>query len=399
MVDDVKLGRRPIIDPDAGLAELHDAAGACPGKGLNHSFDTEDPELIQELLPAWGPVYGLFEGYSGDAEIRFQGSSGGAASAIALYCIEELGMYGALHVKKREDVPFLNRTSLSRNKEELISGAGSRYAPASPCDGLELIEKAPGPCVFIGKPCDAAATQHAASLRPKLNENLGLNIAFFCAGAPSSQGTLDLLKEMGVSDPMSVKELRYRGKGWPGMAEAVWVDSSGEKRSAQMTYADSWGKLQKYRQWRCYVCADHTGELADIAVGDPWYRPQDSSDPGKSLILARTNRGRQIIKDAIEKGYLVAEPVEAWTLPASQNHLLMTRGMIWARMLVCKLLGASAPRFIGFPMFRFWLSELTFRQKIQSVLGTAKRVFKKKLRKRLRVEPYEASGNERSSGQ
>ena len=389
MVDDIKLGRRPIVQPEADLDGLSDASTACPGKGLTHTFNSEDPELIEELVPAWGPIYEMVEGYAVDADIRFHGSSGGAASALALYCIERLGMHGALHVKRRDDVPFLNRTAMSQNKEELISGAGSRYAPASPCDALDQIEQAPAPCVFIGKPCDAAATRDAANLRPKLKEKLGLNIAFFCAGVPSTQGTLDMLHEMGVADPMSVNELRYRGRGWPGLARAVWSDASGKEQSAELTYEESWGKLQRYRQWRCYVCADHTGELADIAVGDPWYRPQDSNDPGKSLILARTARGREVLAGAIDAGYLVAESVEPWTLPASQENLLATRGMIWARILVCKLLGAAAPRFVGFRMFHFWLSKLTFRQKSQSFYGTVKRVFSKKLRKPIRVEPYE----------
>ena len=36
------------------------------------------------------------------------------------------------------------------------------------------------------------------------------------------------------------------------------------------------------------MCADHTGEFADIAVGDPWYRPHLDDEPGRSLVLARS---------------------------------------------------------------------------------------------------------------
>lgn len=64
--------------------------------------------------------------------------------------------------------------------------------------------------------------------------------------------------------------LKYHGSGWPGFAEAEYQDGRVTKK-ASLTYEESWGNiLQKYRQWRCYVCPDHTGEYADIAVVDPW---------------------------------------------------------------------------------------------------------------------------------
>ena len=43
----------------------------------------------------------------------------------------------------------------------------------------------------------------------------GITIGIFCAGTPSSQGTLDLLEKQGI-DPRTVEEIRYRGNGWPG---------------------------------------------------------------------------------------------------------------------------------------------------------------------------------------
>jgi hypothetical protein len=40
------------------------------------------------------------------------------------------------------------------------------------------------------------------------------------------------------------------------------------------------------------------------------------------------------------------------------------------------------------PMFRFWLSQLTIKQKLQSIYGTARRVFSKRLRRRHPVVPF-----------
>ena len=384
MGDVLEFGRRPFVvtDPAAASGE---ALSVCPGASLEHTFDAADPELISELTNAWGPVYEVWEGYASDNAIRHAGSSGGAATALALYCIEQGGMGGALHIGARADKPYLNETVYSTGRNELLANAGSRYAPASPCDSLNRIEQAARPSVFIGKPCDAAAVQRARQLRPQLDEKLGAVIAFFCAGAPSTQGTLQLLKQVGVDDPNRVKSLRYRGKGWPGMWTVTWIDSDGNERTKQQTYAESWHFLQKYRQWRCYICPDHTGEFADIAVGDPWYREVRPGEAGKSLIIARTKRGRGIIHAAREAGYLTLETKDATLLPRSQPNLLNTRGGLWARLKVLRLMGAAVPAYQGFELFRYWHSELTLKEKISSVTGTAKRVFRRRLRQRTQV--------------
>ena len=47
---------------------------------------------------------------------------------------------------------------------------------------------------------------------------------------------------------------------------------------------------------------DHTGEFADISVGDPWYREIREGEAGSSLIIARTEAGRDYITNAIESG-------------------------------------------------------------------------------------------------
>lgn len=377
MADIEDHGRRPIIYPGRKVDPT--ALQACPGIGLAHAPARPADPYIPDLRAAWGPVLGVWEGYAADPEIRFSGSSGGATTALALYCLEAGGVEHVLHTAARKDVPYLNETVISRTREDLLRATGSRYAPASPCEGLQSIEDAGGPCVFIGKPCDVAATQRARKLRPDLDEKLGLTIGFFCAGTPSTRGTLEMLKRMGVEDAESLASLRYRGKGWPGKATAVFKTAKG-KETRELTYEESWGEvLSKHQQWRCNLCADHTGEFADIAVGDPWYRTIKEDDPGQSLILARTERGRETILAASEAGYLKITSADPQMLPASQPNLLRTRGAIWGRILTCRIMRVPAPRYVNMPLFQHWWRELTAIHKIRSLAGTFKRIVKRQL--------------------
>lgn len=389
MIDTLDHGRRPRFRNGAPQdAGSHEAMDVCPGIALEHTFDDKSPELISDLLPAWGPIREIWEGYACDPELRFMGSSGGAVSAIALYCLERSNMHGVLHIRARPDVPYLNHTVLSTTREDILAATGSRYAPASPCDGLRRIEEAPGPCVFIGKPCDVAATIRARTLRPKLDARLGLTIAFFCAGTPSTRGTLEMIRRMGIEDPSDVLDVRYRGMGWPGEA-AVRFKTATSDETHRISYEESWGDiLQKHRPWRCHVCADHTGEFADIAVGDPWYRPVSPDEPGRSLILARSERGRRLLHEALDAGYLIATQSSPDILTASQPSLLRARAAVWGRVRISALMGAAAPRYERMHIFRCWWSVLNMKEKAQSLYGTARRVLTKKLRQRVCILPY-----------
>lgn len=387
MGDAIEFGRRPFLNSKP-KDETGEALSICPGISLNLDKSGRTASgIIQELYDGWGPVLGVWEGYACDNEIRFAGSSGGAATAISLYCMDHEGMGGTLHTASKKNQPYLNESVVSTSREELLSRAGSRYAPASPVEALNQIESADSKSVFIGKPCDVAAVQSSRKLRPKLDENLGLVIAFFCAGVPSLKGNFELLKREGLSDPSDLKSLRYRGQGWPGNWVATHHNGNGISEK-KLTYAESWGFLQKYRQWRCYICPDHTGEFADISVGDPWYRKVKEGELGKSLIIARTKKGLDVIKKAEQAGYLKLEISNPELLPLSQPNLLETRGGLFARLVVLRAMGVSTPQYNGFKLLPFWLSELSLKSKFRSVFGTIKRVYIKKLKLNIKIEQW-----------
>jgi coenzyme F420 hydrogenase subunit beta len=388
VIDTLEYGRRPRIKSDIDMAAMQQAMNVCPGIELTRPHKPDDQLGGEPFYSVWGPVLGVWEGHAADPQIRFEGSSGGVATALANYAMEKLNMAGTLHIAARQDVPYLNHTIFSRTKEQLLAGAGSRYAPASPCDGLKMIEDAPSPCVFIGKPCDAATVRKAMKLRPKLAEKIGLTIAFFCAGTPSTQGTLKMVEVMGVKAPTSIRSLRYRGNGWPGMA-SVCYEEEGELKKTELTYEQSWGEiLQKYRQWRCYICPDHIGEFADIAVADAWHRPVADHQPGRSVIIARTPRGREILEMAIQDRYLKAEPVSATILPLCRRDQAAYQGKLWVRLQTLKTLMVSIPKYRGFGLVRFWRTELSNKEKMRSIFSTIKRVFVKQLRCRRKLVPF-----------
>lgn len=367
LIDFPERGIRPNVN-GSKCQRCGECVKVCPGIELSHqSFNSN---TIPELRQAWGPVLELWEGYASDPEIRFEASSGGAATALALFCLEKEHISGVLHISASPEAPLRNVPVFSRNRADLLACTGSRYSPAAPCQRFDWIESADCGCVFIGKPCDVVALRKSQALNPELNEKVGLAISIFCAGTPSTKGTYYLLEALGV-EPDQVKSLRYRGCGWPG--ETV-VEIKGSNNQRRMTYEQSWSNiLSNYGQFRCRLCPDSTGEFADIACGDPWYRKIEPDDPGWSLVLVRTERGREILQKAMNAGYVKLERVGASIVPRSQKALLRRRCRIWGRLLTMRIMRIPVPRYTGFSLFENWL-RVPATEKLHSFGGTLKRI-------------------------
>jgi coenzyme F420 hydrogenase subunit beta len=292
-------------------------------------------------------------------------------------------MHGVLHIGADPEDPIRNRTRLSRSRGELLSASGSRYSPASVCNGLGLVEGAPAPCAVIGKPSEIAAVRNARRLRPGLDAKVGVTMSFFCAESPSTRGTLALLEKLGI-DSGKVANLRYRGLGWPGHFAPTLL---GEQEPAKtMTYRESWAFLQAFRPWSVQMWPDGSGELADISCGDPWYQEPDGRNPGFSLVVARTARGREIVEGAMAAGYLELRPAEGWKLEKSQGGLLQKKGSVWGRRWAMRLLGLPVTRLEGLDLRHCW-SRLSLKDKARGFFGTLRRAIARKLFRPLKLDP------------
>lgn len=387
MIDDPGEGLRPRLGMGRSATDLASRCLAvCPAVQVDFGIfagEPRHPELTPEFTKEWGQIAKVWEGHATDPEIRFQGSSGGALTAIAAYCIERAGMAGVLHIRQSPADPTRNETRLSRTRAELLAATGSRYSPASVCEKLAEVETAPAPCVVIGKPVEIAATRKAAAANRALAERVGITLSFYCAETPPTAATTTLLRDLGV-DPTGLEELKYRGEGWPGHFTSRTRGAA--EKIQHLTYQRSWAFLQSFRPWSTQIWPDGGGELADISCGDPWYEEPDGVNPGFSLVVVRTQKGIDIIEGAIAAGYLTLEPAELWKIPASQKGLLNKKGSVWGRRLGMRMLGMPVTRFERLNLAHCW-GLLPLKEKLKSIFGTIRRILQRRLR-----EPYSFKG-------
>lgn len=369
LVDLADEGIRPVFDHDL----CRDCAGCldvCPGWQVDSGLIAEKDPRSTEFDHEYGPALELWEGYAADPEVRRKASSGGLLTALALYCLEHEGMSSVLHTGMDPEAPYRNRTFQSRSRDELLTRCGSRYAPASPCDGLRAIEDDRGSYVFVGKPCDVAAARMYSSRGAGVGGGLGLLLSFCCAGTPSTRGTVDLIRSLG-RDEKAVSGVGYRGDGWPGGFTVTDPDHSDR---AFLEYWKAWASLTKYVPLRCRLCPDGLGRLSDITVGDAWHAyAEGSGDAGRSIAIVRTERGREVLRRAREARYVVLNPIGGEAVLEAQRSLLARRRGLFGRLLALRLLGVPTPRYRGFSLYYSW-SRLPFGERLRSITGTMRRV-------------------------
>jgi coenzyme F420 hydrogenase subunit beta len=378
LVDVEENGIRPVYR-NASCTGCKDCLRVCPGIFSARHISPETPDGVGH---EWGSILDTWEGHSTDDALRFHGSSGGVASAMALFCIEKNGAAGVVHSAQSKRFPWKNETVITVARQEIIARAGSRYNPASPCELLNTIAATIGPpFVFIGKPCDITAVRNAQSIRPELTNRLQILIGIFCAGTPSTSGVLRLLSELDINKE-TIDELRFRGMGWPGNFGVRFKQES--EFVPYMSYAESWEYIQKYRPFRCYLCPDGTSENADIAVGDPWYRKGGETEKGSSLIVVRTEKGRELLRRAVDAGYIEARPIDRTHLMESQVNLLKKRREIWGRCLSFRMCGLPHPRYDGNRLLTGWL-KIGLKRQAATIFGTFKRIITRNYFRRMRL--------------
>jgi coenzyme F420 hydrogenase subunit beta len=199
----------------------------------------------------------------------------------------------------------------------------------------------------VGLPCQIHGVRKAEAYIKDLDKKLVVHMGLFCSHTVNYNGTIFLLRKLGLS-PRLVREIAYRGRGWPG--HLVCKLANGMELT--FPYAESWNAYWTifssffYTPLRCLMCFDETNELADISLGDAWLRKFKYDKVGRSLVVVRTDRGREIIESALSEGVLLLEDISPSEVELSQSEALKFKKKdINSRLALLKKLGKEVPNF------------------------------------------------------
>jgi coenzyme F420 hydrogenase subunit beta len=347
-------------------------ARACPGSEVAPWGDGANVD------PAWGPLGTVATGHATDEGLRHNASSGGMISALLDHALAS-GLVDAV-VQTRADTidPVGNITVISTTPAEVEASAGSRYAPSAPLSTIDALLADGRRFAFVGKPCDISALRQLGTLDPRVAECIPVMLAFFCGGIPSRAGSHAVIRAMGY-EPREVTAFRYRGNGWPGQARATRADGS----YAEMSYAKSWGAhLSGHVQFRCKICPDAVGGVADIACADAWYGgesgyPQFDEAAGRSLVIARTPAGEALLAGAVETQTVAIEPLDPREIDLMQPAQKRRKALLVARNAALMVTLQPRPTVRGLALLR--ATRMTsLKLQVRNFLGTVSRVVRGK---------------------
>jgi coenzyme F420 hydrogenase subunit beta len=179
-------------------------------------------------------------------------------------------------------------------------------------------------------------------------------LTIFCGGLP----TLATAEKIAESFELTEDELeifRFRGEGWPGMTHMKTKDG----RVFEITYDQAWYQDQPWTydiQFRCKICPDAIGELADVACPDAWEmvdgEPVHEEGEGWNVILARTEKGAALVEQAVAAGYVTRAPYGIDEFDSQHTEHAWRKQANFARVLGLAAAGQPRPNYRNFRRLR-----------------------------------------------
>jgi coenzyme F420 hydrogenase subunit beta len=323
--------------------------------------------------PTWGPHRQVLTGQAADPAVRYAASSGGAISALLIYALRTGMVDRVVHIGVGHS-PTRNAVAVSTTAEEVLARSGSRYTASATLVDIDAQLSQGGRFAFVGKPCDASALRRLARHDHRVAQHVPLIISFFCGGIPSHDGVERILTALGVERD-AVTAFRFRGQGWPG--NCVAETEAGE---ASMSYEESWGAfLSKEVQFRCKICPDSVGGVADIACADAWFGDEDgypsfTEAEGRSLIVARTELGDALVSQAVAAGALRVEACPISDIDLMQPSQARRKRLVRARTSALPVVLQPVPTMAGL-MVNEAARVTPLREAVQNFLGVMRRTF------------------------
>jgi coenzyme F420 hydrogenase subunit beta len=154
---------------------------------------------------------------------------------------------------------------------------------------------------------------------------------------------MDYVRKVGLTES-DVTHLRYRGDGCPG--PMVMKSRAGEVHS--FSYNEMWEDENRWElQFRCKICPDSIGDLADITVADVWPGGKpDTEGLGFNGFIARTVRGMRLLQAAVRDGAItITEDLGYDGLELAQGSHMLKKQALTSRLAAMRDAGLIVPQF------------------------------------------------------
>jgi coenzyme F420 hydrogenase subunit beta len=262
----------------------------CP----NTEFSREDVESYlhgrtRRADEPLGISRGTFVGRALRTEIREKAQDGGVVTALLAYALDNSIIDAAVVAGRNSK--WRAKPVVATKYEDLVKNAGTKYTPSPTLLGVRsaIDEYGKTKIGLVGTPCQIKGVRRIQT-SPMGNRRLAramtLSIGLFCMESYRYDKLFETyLARKGV-DPSTVTKV--------GIKKGSFIACSNEAELLHVPLKE----VEEFVRQSCKQCDDFTAEYADISVGGI------GCPTGYSTIIARTEKGLDLIRKAEKAGYV-----------------------------------------------------------------------------------------------
>lgn len=303
-----------IADTGRNCIQCGMCMAVCPGKSF--PMDQWAQKLFHEAYDTeklFGVYQGIWNACAGDEGVRNRGGSGGVVTQLLVDLLERNVIEGAVTLQCSKKAPYVFEPCIADSREQILASAQSKYMIVPVNQVIRELKESGKRVAYVGLPCQIQGMRKAMEKNPWLEKQIVVLISLFCGFNMEEAATDYLIAKSGMKKE-EIKTLSYRYK--KGAQTGFYLRTKVGKEFFVSKHGYTFLNLL-FSPKRCWKCYDYSGEFADIAVGDAWEKGQ-----GFSRVIVRTQRGREIFEQAVDRGVICAEPGDEAAIKKTQNKVV-----------------------------------------------------------------------------
>jgi coenzyme F420 hydrogenase subunit beta len=270
------------------------------------------------MHPGRGPMRQCLKGHSTDPDIRLKSASGGVATSLLLHLLSTGQVDAVAVVGMENERPTAQLTS---DPQVIRAAMMSKYGPVPMLATLiPELRKRPRRVAMTVTPCQLGGWRRAAERIPRLQESTVLTLGLFCGQIQSYDALTSIAATAGIRYPGEAKFIAWRHGPYPGSARFERPDGTVAEKPL---YAWLDVAVPHFSLHRCFLCPDGGNWMADMTLGDIHHGGTD-----ETVIVCRTERGRQSLDSAQDAGKIAMEK-----MTAGQIEACVIQGITRSKML------------------------------------------------------------------
>jgi len=201
----------------------------CPGKGYDIRAELKNNKDKGQNFDNKNGYYEFFaHGYSNNSNIRKKGASGGVATSLLLYLLENKIVDNVLVISHDNGIPVIKATS---NISDILEAQQSKYAPVPLNIILKQIIKEDKKYAIVGTPCQIAGLKLAEKHLKIISKKIVLKIGFLCGYVQTIDSITQVKRSLGISpnEMNNWKLIGWREGEYPGTFSFKNIKTNAQK--------------------------------------------------------------------------------------------------------------------------------------------------------------------------